>query len=69
MNPEQSGNTERLTHAKKLIQGARFDAAIRSYQAALSIKPDFTNIHNSLGIAFLRSGLKWYPKTGQVVKL
>ncbi len=32
-----------------------YDAAIRSYQAALAIKPDFAKLHNSLGIAYLRS--------------
>ena len=33
-----------------------YDAAIRSYQAALAIKPDFAKLHNSLGIAYLRTG-------------
>ncbi len=32
-----------------------YDAAIRSYQAALAVKPDFAKLHNSLGIAYLRS--------------
>lgn len=33
-----------------------YDAAIASYRAALAIKPDFEKIHNSLGIAYLRTG-------------
>ncbi len=33
-----------------------YDAAIKSYQAALAIKPDFAKVHNSLGIAYLRTG-------------
>ncbi len=33
-----------------------YDAAIRSYRAALAIRPDLARVHNSLGIACLRSG-------------
>ena len=32
-----------------------YDSAIRSYRAALAIRPDLAKVHNSLGIACLRS--------------
>ena len=33
-----------------------YDAAIKSYKAALTVRPDFAKVHNSLGIAYLRAG-------------
>ena len=38
------------------LELGEYDAAGRSYRAALAIKPDFAKVHNSLGIVYLRSG-------------